>query len=143
MFLLPRKIHIRPCPSLTEKKATNQWVGAFGERIAASWCKASDWNILRRNWKIRDKGEIDLVCRDGDRLVFTEVKTRTSTAFGNPARAVGKDKRRLIRSGGREWLRLLNDETVQHRYDIIEIVLTPGELPAINHIPYAFGDRDI
>lgn len=137
-----KPIHLRPCPPLGEKRRDSRWIGSFGEKIAASWCKSSGWNILRRNWKFKDKGEIDLVCRDGNCLVFAEVKTRTGTAFGNPARAVDRNKRRLIRSGGREWLRLLDDKTVQYRYDIIEIILTPGDIPRINHIPYAFGEKE-
>lgn len=109
---------------------------------AASWCKSNGWRVLRSNWKYGRHGEIDLVCRDGECLVFAEVKTRTSGSFGNPARAVDRDKRRLMRSGAYAWLRMLDDEAVPYRYDVIEVILQSGDTPGINHIPYAFGEKE-
>lgn len=58
---------------------------------------------MARNWRSRD-GELDLIARHGRSLVFCEVKTRTSTAFGVPAEAVNHEKRARIRRLAARWL---------------------------------------
>lgn len=64
-----------------------------------------------------------MVCRDGDTLVFVEVKTRTSREFGDPAAAVNQAKRKLIIRGALAWLRLLHYPDVLFRFDIVEVVM--------------------
>lgn len=96
--------------------------------------------VLRRNFRWGDAGEIDLVCRQGDTLVFCEVKSTTSPDSGAPARAVNLYKRRKIRSGALRWLQLLGQE-VPIRFDIIEVWLTGGHPPRIRHSPAAFSLR--
>ena len=83
-------------------------------------------------------GEVDIVARHGKALSFVEVKTRTSTAFGRPADAVNKDKQQLIQRGALDWLRLLGNPRIPIRFDIAEVVLVSGEMPAINIIENAF-----
>lgn len=87
---------------------------------------------------------MDIVCRDGDALVFVEVKTRSSTDFGRPAAAVGRDKQQLITRGALTWLRMLDYPDVLFRFDIVEIVIEQGK-PEINLIRNAFtlGDQSI
>jgi putative endonuclease len=77
-------------------------VGRRGERIAASLLEARGWKLVGSGFLAR-RGEIDLVCRDGERLVMVEVKTRTSAAFGAPAEAVGTRKRRALTSAAAEY----------------------------------------
>jgi putative endonuclease len=82
-------------------------LGREGERLAARWLGLhGGCNVLYRNFRADDGGEIDIVCRHGDTLVFAEVKTRTSDLYGRPAAAVTAEKRQLIIRGAREWLRL-------------------------------------
>lgn len=94
--------------------------------------------MLRRNFRWGQSGEIDLVCREGKTLVFAEVKTRTRTDYGSPSRAVNAEKRRLLRRGAANWLRLLGRD-VPHRFDIIEIVLHESIPPQITHRKKAFS----
>lgn len=94
--------------------------------------------LLRRNFRAPRGGEVDIVCREGEVLVFAEVKTRTTLDFGRPASAVNKGKQRLITRGGMAWLRLLDIPEIDFRFDIVEVVLTDGEVPDINLIRNAF-----
>src|ERR1044072_8145872 len=84
-------------------------LGARGENLACRFLKQNRYKILYRNFRGRTGGEIDVVCRDGDTLVFVEVKTRTREDFGRPFDAVNRDKQKRIARGGLAWLRLLGD----------------------------------
>jgi putative endonuclease len=66
-------------------------VGRFGEQLAVGHLETAGLEILARNWRCR-QGELDIVARDGSQLVFVEVKTRSSRAFGSPAEAVDRAK---------------------------------------------------
>ena len=73
-------------------------LGASGEDQVAAWYEARGYRVLARNWRCRE-GEVDLICVQGRRLVFCEVKTRSSAAFGHPAESVTPVKQRRIRMG--------------------------------------------
>ena len=79
-------------------------VGAYGERRAVDYLtnQAGMW-VVDRNWRCRE-GELDIVARDGDDLVFIEVKTRRGPGFGGPAEAVVPDKVRRLRRLAAAWL---------------------------------------
>ncbi len=116
-----------------------QEVGKLGERLAARFLKKKEgMGILHRNFRAPGGGELDLVCRDGDTLVFTEVKTRTSLRFGRPVEAVDKKKQLLIVRGALEWLRLLDHPDLLFRFDVVEVLLRDGELAEIHLIRNAF-----
>lgn len=124
----------------SEEGKWKQEVGKFGERLAASFLKKEEgMKVLYRNFRAPKGGEIDLICRDGDTLVFAEVKTRTSLKYGRPAEAVNKKKQLLIVRGALEWLRQLDHPDILFRFDIVELVLTDNELPEINLIKNAFN----
>ena len=74
----------------------HQRLGRRGEALAAAWYTVAGYEVVARNWRCRD-GELDLVVRRGDELVFCEVKTRTSDRFGLPAEAVTATKQRRMR----------------------------------------------
>ncbi len=78
-------------------------LGAAGEASVAAWYEANGYDVVGRNWRCRD-GEIDLILRRARTVVFCEVKTRTSNAFGSPAEAVNHDKRRRLRHLAGRWL---------------------------------------
>lgn len=78
-------------------------LGRFGEDAAVAHLEAAGWEILDRNWRC-PHGELDVVARDGGTVVFVEVKTRSSVAFGVPAEAVGYEKAARIRRSAARWL---------------------------------------
>ncbi|HEX5204414.1 MAG TPA: YraN family protein [Actinoplanes sp.] len=117
----------------TERQA----VGAYGERVAARYLQEAGLVVLHRNWRCPD-GELDLVLRDGDVLVFCEVKTRRTDLFGTPAEAVTPDKVRKLRHLANRWL----EETGLHartlRFDVVEVLPQPRGASRVRHHPAAF-----
>ena len=98
-------------------------VGRFGEELAARRLSEAGLCILARNWRC-DQGELDIVAQEGTTIVFVEVKTRSTTAFGTPAEAVTPVKAARIR---RLALRWLDEHRVAAgwapiRFDVVSIV---------------------
>ena len=79
--------------------------------------------MLYRNFKAPCGGEVDIVARHCQTLVFVEVKTRRSLEFGWPSEAVTAKKQRLIARGALAWLKLLNDPEIVCRFDVVEVLL--------------------
>ena len=125
---------------------TKEFIGRLGERMAARHLKKQGMKILYRNFRAPHGGEVDIVARDGQVLVFIEVKTRTSDKFGRPADAVDMDKRFLICRGAFQWLRLLDDKhgEINYRFDVVEICLNVDKNndKEINLIKGAFESPD-
>jgi putative endonuclease len=103
--------------------------GAEGEKLAARFLRSHGYKILYRNFKARGGGEIDIVCRDADALVFVEVKTRRDDEFGRPIEAVGREKQMRVSKGGLAWLRLLDNPDVVFRFDVVEVWLPDAGEP--------------
>ena len=113
-------------------------LGERGEKLAARFLRSHGFKILYRNFRGRQGGEIDLVCRERDTLVFVEVKTRTREDFGRPMEAVNREKQRRISLGGLAWLRLLGDPDILFRFDVVEVVIAEGTDPRLELIRNAF-----
>jgi putative endonuclease len=114
-------------------------LGTRGENLACQFLKKNGYKILSRNFKGRTGGEIDVVCRHGDTLVFVEVKTRTREDFGRPSEAVDRDKRKRISRGGLAWLRLLGDPDILFRFDVVEVIIAEGAAPRLEILENAFS----
>ena len=121
------------------EKSDRAAIGRRGEDVAAKWLWSKGCKVLWRNYRGPDDGEVDIVCRHGKILAFVEVKTRTSTAFGRPAQAVTPEKQALILRGASAWLRLLGCPDIPWRYDVVEVLLIPGNRPQVNWIQAAFN----
>ena len=114
-------------------------LGTRGENLACRFLRKNGYKILYRNFRGRTGGEIDVVCRDRDTLVFVEVKTRTREDFGRPFEAINRDQRNRISRGGLAWLRLLGDPDILFRFDVVEVVIAEGAEPRLELIRNAFA----
>src|SRR5437867_9752810 len=99
--------------------------GELGERAAKKHLKKLGLKFLTANFR-SERGEIDLVFRDDDCLVFVEVKARSSEEWTRPAAAVDARKKRLISQTALDYLRLLKNPEVKIRFDIVEVLLSDG-----------------
>jgi putative endonuclease len=106
--------------------------------LAARFLRQHGYKILYRNFRGRSGGEIDLVCRDGDTLVFVEVKTRTGEDFGRPFDAVDRTKQKRIAQGGLAWLRLLDNPDLLFRFDVVEVIIAGEPKPRLELLRNAF-----
>ncbi len=112
--------------------------GALGERAAKRHLRKLGLKFLTANFRSA-RGEIDLVFREDDCLVFVEVKTRSSEAWVRPAAAVNAHKRRLLSQTALDYLRLLKNPPVKIRFDIVEVLLQDGEVREVRHLPNTFS----
>jgi len=120
--------------------------GSLGEHAAKKHLQKLGLKFLTANFRSR-RGEIDLVFRHDDCLVFAEVKTRSSEEWTRPAAAVDARKRRLLSQTALDYLRLLKNPEVKIRFDIVEVLLRDGEVHEIRHLentftmsrPYRYG----
>src|SRR6476619_7609725 len=109
-----------------------------GAKLACRFLKRSGYKILFRNFRGRSGGEIDVVCRDNDTLVFVEVKTRTREDFGRPLEAVDRAKQKRISRGALAWLRMLENPDILFRFDVVEVILADEAKPRVELIKNAF-----
>lgn len=110
------------------QKMWNRNLGQLGENIAKEYLKKKGYKIVEKNCRNK-RGEIDLICKEKDSLVFVEVKTRIGEKFGLPEDAINKNKTyRLIRNAqayiARKGLNMIN-----YRIDAVCIVLDKNKRP--------------
>lgn len=111
---------------------TRREKGTRGEAAAARFLENLGYTILHRNLRLSHL-EIDLVCRDGDCLVFVEVKNSPAGSFGHPATWIGPDKQARLRRAAEAYLERFPSPGLDIRFDVITI--TKG---AIEHFSNAF-----
>ena len=111
--------------------------GELGERAAKKHLQQLGLKFLTANFR-SERGEIDLIFRDEDCLVFVEVKTRSSEEWTRPAAAGDARKKRLLSQTALDYLRLLKNPKVKIRFDIVEVLLKDGEVNEVRHLPNTF-----
>lgn len=112
--------------------------GGYGEAVAKGFLEAKGYKILARNFKAFG-GEIDIVAKDGDYIVFVEVKYRRQLAFGRPVEAITEKKRRALIAAAYGYMAQNGRGDENCRFDIIEVF--EREQLHINHIENAFGEN--
>ncbi|GGK89902.1 YraN family protein [Mangrovihabitans endophyticus] len=117
----------------TERQA----VGAYGERLAERHLVDQGLVVLARNWRCRE-GEIDLILRDGDDVVFCEVKTRRGGTHGTPAEAIGQAKVRRLRVLAARWLAQSAVRPRDVRFDVVAVLPQPRGAAVVEHLRAAF-----
>jgi putative endonuclease len=115
-----------------------QALGRWGEEQAVRFLRRQGLKILEQNLRT-PVGELDIIACNRRTLVFVEVKTRRSTAFGSPQEAVGPTKQRQILRAAQWYLAGQREVRLQPRFDVIAVLAgSPGECQ-IEHIENAFG----
>lgn len=112
-------------------------VGAYGERVAVGYLERQGMTLIARNWRC-SSGEIDAVLRDGDAIVFAEVKTRRGSAFGTPAEAIGWAKQARLRKLAAIWLAQTQRRTPEIRFDIVSVRPNHSGAADVEHVRGAF-----
>ncbi|HLH19945.1 MAG TPA: YraN family protein [Bryobacteraceae bacterium] len=119
------------------RRSHGQDHGRIGEDLAHRYLRDRGCTVVARNYRTRSgSGEVDLVVWHGAVLVFVEVKTRASDAFGSPATAVDAEKRMRLQYAARDYARRANVEWEKTRFDIVSILL--GRPPRIEWLRDAF-----
>lgn len=116
---------------------SNAELGARGEAFAALHLVESGMELVDRNWRCRH-GELDIVARDGETMVFVEVKTRSGTGYGTPAEAVTPVKRDRIRKLALMWLAEHDYPWVRMRFDVVAILVARDGDPVVSHLRAVF-----
>jgi len=106
--------------------------GKYGEDLACVYLKKIGYKIIERNFRIRG-GEIDIIARDGETLVFVEVKTKIGLDFGTPEEMFGRGKYQQVK---RMATLYLGGQDIPCRIDMISIILNlDNEIVSLKHYP--------
>ncbi len=116
---------------------SRQRLGQSGEEAVAGYLEKNGYTILIKNYRCKI-GEIDIIARDGVDLVFIEVKTRSSLAYGSPAAAVTPRKQRQITRAAQWYLAEQQLFDCPARFDVISVLRGETNLQQIEHINNAF-----
>lgn len=111
--------------------------GQWGEKIASEFLEKKGFKIIERHFYFHHT-EIDLIARDGDYLVFIEVKTRSSDDFGFPEEAITERKKAHLRRAAEGYLYLNRLDNIDCRFDVISIRFSRDGRPEIEHFIKAF-----
>ena len=114
----------------------NKVVGARGEKLASEFLQRRGYEILERNFKY-DRGEIDLIAKKDDLIVFCEVKTRRSKTYGGGEEAVDSRKQGQIRKVAEGFISSREPGDFDYRFDVI-VVEQSGKTTKIRLIENAF-----
>lgn len=112
-------------------------LGNWGEEQAREYLEGQGFIILEQNYRCV-LGEMDLIALDGESLVFIEVKTRTSTAYGFPMESIGKRKQEKYIQMASYYAKAKGLYKAPLRFDVVEVMAARQGLLSINHIPNAF-----
>lgn len=122
---------------MAQKTERQRALGVSGEEAVAQWYQSAGYEVLDRNWRVR-QGELDLVVGKGRLVVFCEVKSRSSDRFGAPAEAVTRTKRQRVRLLAAQWLDAQPRPAGELRFDVACVTGPPGTDPVIEIIEGAF-----
>lgn len=109
-------------------RVKNKQVGDLGERLAAKFLRRSGYRVLTRKYRCKF-GEIDIVARDKDMLVFVEVRSKSDSEYGLPYETVGYTKRRRLERVAAEFLRRFNLFDYDCRFDCVSVLFDDNFKP--------------
>ena len=106
--------------------------GTIGEKIAQKYLENNGYEIIEKNYYTK-MGEIDIIAKKDNYIIFVEVKTRTSEKYGKPSEAVNKIKKLHMKRSAGIFLKENNFSKYVIRFDVIEVYMINGKCE-INHI---------
>ena len=118
-----------------------QSLGNWGEETARTYLQKQGLLFMCANWRCK-AGEVDLVMREGDTVIFVEVRLRQQTTYGAGYETVSWQKQRKLIKTASWYLQSTNQHHMSVRFDVVSIAYnpnTPNTPPDINHIPHAFA----
>jgi len=114
--------------------------GKWGEKVAAAHLRRQGLKVLGERVRVGRRDELDIVAREGETLVFVEVKTRASERMGRPVESIKKAKRHALARAAMGYMKQLKRKPPYFRFDVVEVVGVEGEgEPVVRHIPNAFS----
>lgn len=116
---------------------SRQRLGKIGEQAVAKFLKRYGYKILAQNYRCK-LGEIDIIAKDGQVLVFIEVKTRSGTSYGSPAAAVNIRKQRQISKAAQCYLAEHSLFDSPARFDVVSVLCDHNNNHHFDHINNAF-----
>src|SRR4051812_49763568 len=134
----PRALVSGPCGGDGRRVPTTLELGSLGEHVAATYLTDAGLRVLDRNWRCRE-GELDIVAREGNALVFCEVKTRRGIGFGHPVEAVTAGKQRRLRVLAHRWLAAHDEHAPELRFDVVGVLVRPARPALVTHLRAAFA----
>jgi len=126
---------------LWREKTTHTSTGQRGEKKAIGYLRRRGYRILTRNFQCR-LGEIDIIARKGETIIFTEVRSRRYPFLVDPLATVDQKKIDRIILSARYYLLKERLGEPPCRFDVLGITFVPGRMPRIRHIKDAFQTRD-
>ena len=119
---------IASCPDATSAER-----GAYGEALAADYCKRRlGYKLITRNWH-GSYGELDLICGDKDTLVFIEVRARAEKALVTGYHSIDTNKKAVLHRTCRQYLNQIQHPPKHFRFDIIDVVLSCNKADKVRH----------
>ena len=115
--------------------------GILGEKLARDFLKKRGYRILETNYRYR-QGEIDIIAKHKDFLVFVEVRSKTSLIFGSPEESITPTKKERMRAAAAHYQQTHDNLPSLCRIDVVVLELTPkGEPSRVELIENAVGDE--
>ncbi|MEE9371711.1 MAG: YraN family protein [Saprospiraceae bacterium] len=111
-------------------------VGKKGEELACALLLKKKYKILEKNWRYK-KAEIDIICEKSGLLIFVEVKTRSTTKYGQPEDFVSSAKRRLMFGAANAYMDQINHNW-EIRFDVISVIINSLGPPKMTHFEDTF-----
>lgn len=116
---------------------SHRQIGNEAEDLACSFLTDKGWQILERNYYY-GHSEIDIIAREGNTIVFIEVKMRSGTRFGNPIEFVNEKKIGHVFRAAEHWAREHEVSDAPMRFDVIGILKIKGKSSEIEHFADAY-----
>lgn len=119
---------------MRRQRSARRRTARLGELVATAWLRLKGYRIVARNWRCK-LGELDVVCRRGQMIVFVEVRTRSSRSAGSPEASVDGRKQAQVARVARAFLARRHADAEEVRFDVVAV---GAGWPPVRHLVGAF-----